>query len=397
MSVEQFRIGVVLSPRRWSGRLHAFVADHVRDVELIVVRDQRAAIEAATHVLLIDDATPWLNSRFVEEAERAEIRLVGVYDRADDGAGRARLADLGLTHLIEETMPPDDIVFLLDRLRPAVEARHGKRSLDGEQLPLGGERGAVIASGGPSGSGAREIAIALATDWAAQGWSTLLIDANETTPGVARRLGLGVYPHLLTAVDRVRVDGVAGADAALADRMAGLPFDVIVGLPTPRDWDRLVGNDMEAVLDACRDRWDRVVVTTSPLIEDLQRWGDRFGNSRRVLSIADVVVGCAEPSPRGVLRYLDWLADVASLRSTVVTVMNKSPKTKRIATEAVRQLRDVGGALIDEVVEVPFDRSVNIAEWDGVLVKHGPFRKAVGSIIADVERQLALTSVEMSG
>ena len=212
MSVEQFRIGVVLSPRRWSGRLHAFIADHVRDVELIVVRDQRAAIEAATHVLLIDDATPWLNSRFVEEAERAEIRLVGVYDRADGGAGRARLADLGLTHLIEETMPPDDVVFLLDHLRPAVEARHGKRSLDAEQLAPGGDRGAVIVSGGPSGSGAREIAIGLAADWAVRGWATLLIDANETTPGVARRLGLGVYPHLLTAIDRVRADGAAGAD-----------------------------------------------------------------------------------------------------------------------------------------------------------------------------------------
>lgn len=396
MSVERFRIGVVLSPRRWSRRLHAFIADHVHDVELIVVRDQRAAIEAATHVLLIDDATPWLNSRFVEEAERADIRLVGVYDRADGGAGRARLAALGLTHLIEETMPADDIVFLLDRLRPLGEVLHGKRSADGDQLLPGGERGGIIASGGPSGSGAREIAIALAVEWATRGWSTLLVDANETTPGMARRLGLGVYPHLLTAVDRVRANGTAGVGAALADRVAGLSFDVIVGLPTPRDWDRLVGNDVEALLEACRDRWERIVVTTSPLIEDLQRWGDRFGNSRRVLSIADVVVGCAEPSPRGVLRYLDWLADAAALRSTVVTVMNKSPKAKRTATEAVRQLRDVGGALIDDVLEVPFDRSVSIAEWDGTFVKRGQFTKAVASIVAQVERQLVFTRLEVS-
>ena len=312
------------------------------------------------------------------------------------GAGRARLAALGLTHLIEETMPADDIVFLLDRLRPLGEVLHGKRSADGDQLLPGGERGGIIASGGPSGSGAREIAIALAVEWATRGWSTLLVDANETTPGMARRLGLGVYPHLLTAVDRVRANGTAGVGAALADRVAGLSFDVIVGLPTPRDWDRLVGNDVEALLEACRDRWERIVVTTSPLIEDLQRWGDRFGNSRRVLSIADVVVGCAEPSPRGVLRYLDWLADAAALRSTVVTVMNKSPKAKRTATEAVRQLRDVGGALIDDVLEVPFDRSVSIAEWDGTFVKRGQFTKAVASIVAQVERQLVFTRLEVS-
>ena len=54
-------------------------------------------------------------------------------------------------------------------------------------------------------------------------------------------------------------------------------------------------------------------MTTSPLIEDLQRWGDRFGVSRRVLAIADVVVGCCEPTPRGVLRYLDWIAEAARL------------------------------------------------------------------------------------
>ena len=42
------------------------------------------------------------------------------------------------------------------------------------------------------------------------GHATLLVDANETTPGVARRLGLGLYPHLLTAVDRVPSRGRGG-------------------------------------------------------------------------------------------------------------------------------------------------------------------------------------------
>ena len=397
MSVELFRIGVVLSPRPWSGRLHSFIADHVHEVELVVVRDQRAAIEAAADVLLIDDSTPWLNARFVEEAERAGLRLVGVYDRVDGGVGRDRLASLGLTHLIEEAMPSDDIVFLLDRLRPVCGLVQGEpRADEDEQLLPDGERGAVVAAGGPSGSGAREIAIALAAEWASQGFSTLLIDANETTPGVARRLGLGVHPHLLTAIDRVRVEGPSGVSAALADRVRPLPFDVIVGLPTPRDWDRLVGNDVAALLDACRSRWERIVVTTSPLVEDLQRWGDRFGNSRRLLAAADTIVGCAEPSPRGVLRYLDWLADVAGARSKVLTVINRAPKAKRSAADAARQILDIGGGLIDDIVEVPFDRLVGVAEWDGTLVKRGKFTKSVAAIVQATERELALASIEVS-
>ena len=80
--------------------------------------------------------------------------------------------------------------------------------------------GGVVAVGGPSGSGARELAVGVAAEWSASGWRTLLVDANETTPGVARRLGLGLYPHLLTAVDRVRVEGVSG-DRGVARRSGG--------------------------------------------------------------------------------------------------------------------------------------------------------------------------------
>src|SRR5262245_28483667 len=95
-----FRIGVLLSPRGWSSRLHAFVADHVPDVALVVVRDRRAALDAHADVLVLDGTTPWLTPAFVADAEEAGLRLVGVYDRSDGGASRDRLASLGLAHLL---------------------------------------------------------------------------------------------------------------------------------------------------------------------------------------------------------------------------------------------------------------------------------------------------------
>ncbi|MGE0304253.1 MAG: hypothetical protein AB7N61_14865 [Acidimicrobiia bacterium] len=377
-----FRVGVVLSPGEWSGRLHAFVADHVPDVELQVVRDRRAALDAAPHVLVLDAGTAWLTQAFVGEAEQVGVRFVGVYDRSDGGASRDRLAGLGLTHLVEQAMPPEDLMFLVGRLRPLDDldvppiASHDR----GEVVD-----GRVVAVGGPSGSGARELAIGLATHWAHDGAQTLLVDANETTPGVARRLGLGLYPHLLTAVDRCRSDGLAGVEAALADQVASMPFDVIVGLATPRDWDRVVPHDVETLLDECRTGWERVVVATGPLIEDLQRWGDRFGVSRRALATADVVVGAAEPSPRGVLRYLDWLTDASHLTAEVVTVLNKVPSSKRATSEARQQLLDVGGSLVEDVIELPFDRAVAAAEWDGKLVTRGIFRKGLAVVAAEVD------------
>lgn len=387
MSVEPYRIGIVLSPRSWSGRLHSFVADHVPGVELIMVRDDQAAIETAPHVLLADDSTPWLTPSFVSRADSTGIRIVGVYDRTDGGTGKELLAGLGLTHLLEEAMPSDDVVFLLDRLRPAADDVQDSPRPDSDDE---GEerRGVVVAVGGPSGSGAREVAVGLSSTWADDGWATLLVDANETTPGIARRLGIGIYPHILTAVDRVQRDGVEGIRASLADRIGPRQFDVLAGMPTTRDWDRLMASDLEALLRTCRDGWDRIVVTTSPLIEDLQRWGDRFGGSRRVLSISDAAVGCCEPTPRGVLRYLDWLVEASGLQPMVLTALNKVPRSARIAAEARQQLREVAGSLIDDVVEVPFDRRVVNAEWDGTEVARGPFRKAIRVLPADLDQQL---------
>ena len=234
-------VAVVLSPRPWSIQLHSFVADHVPDIDIVVVRDRRAAFDAKPHVLVIDDASPWLTQSFVSDAELAGIRLVGVYDRADSN-GRDRLVGLGLTHLIEEAMPPEDVVFLLDRLRPSTEFRAIGETRD-RSASTSSERGSVIAVGGPSGSGARELAVALAATWG-PARSTLLVDCNETTPGVARRLGLTPYPHILTAIDRCHSEGLSGIDAALADQPHRLPFDAIAGLATPRDWDRLIAHDL---------------------------------------------------------------------------------------------------------------------------------------------------------
>ncbi len=381
-----FTVGVVLSPRGWSGPLHAFVADHVPDVELVVVRDRMAALGSGAHLLVLDSTTPWLTAPFVAEAEAAGIRLVGVYDRHDGGTSRERLAGLGLTHLLEEAMPPEDVMFLLERLRPAISNGQRPERVTPVESPL--VDGAVVPVGGPSGSGARELAVGLAARWAEAGFSTLLVDANETTPGVARRLGIGLYPHLLTAVERSAADGVDGVRSALADSVRPLPFDVIVGLATPRDWDRVVPSDVTELLSVCRRDWERVVVTTSPLIEDLARWGDRFGVSRRVLTNADIVVGAAEPTPRGVLRFLDWFADAGLLRADVVTVLNKVPSSRRVAFEARQQLIDTAGSLVDDVWELPLDRSVTAAEWDGQLVSRGRFRKALAGVVDEIERRL---------
>jgi hypothetical protein len=392
----QFRVGLVFSARPWPSRLHAFVADHVPDVELVLVRDERAALDSGAQILLVDDTTPWLTSGFIGAAKRSGMRLVGVYDRSEGGGGRERLAQLGLTHLLEAAMPVDDVVFLLDRLRPTVtDASTPGAAASADGGDRSGELvGDVVEVGGASGSGAREVAVALAAEWGWRDWSTVLVDLNETTPGVARRLGLAAVPHVLSAIDAVRSDGGPAVRSAVAETAPGaLPFDVIAGLPTPRDWDALVPDDVELLLTACSREWRRVVVTSSPLIEDLHHWVDRFAVSRRTLGVADAVVGCCEPSPRGVLRFLDWCGEVAGLRSSLIGVINKVPRSRRAAAEVTAQVGDVAGVVLSAVHEVPFDRSVASAEWDGTLVRRGRFCKAVSRLADAVDSVLVADAV----
>ena len=125
---------------------------------------------------------------------------------------------------------------LLARLRPRDPFDEIVAHLDDG----GDERtGTVTVVGGPPGAGQREVAIGLA---AALGevMSVLLIDANESSPGVARRLGLRLQPHLLDAVDLVAGGDIASALARPAPQLTSskLPFDVVAGLPAASEWQR---------------------------------------------------------------------------------------------------------------------------------------------------------------
>jgi CO dehydrogenase nickel-insertion accessory protein CooC1 len=379
-----FSIGVVLSPRPWASQLHAYATDHVADLEVIVVRDQRAALETGVAVLVVDETTPWLNAAFVDRAERAGVTVVGVWDPAEP-KGEARLVGFQIPHRMASTLQPADALYLLQRLRPTANDE-----FDQLVAGLGGDldgldrTGAVIAVGGPPGSGSREVGIGLAA--ALSGIrSTVLVDANESSPGVARRLGVGLYPHLLSAADALKRDGVAGIVSSTANvSEARLGFDVMVGLPSGGEWDRLAPRAVEDVLQGCRVQWERTVVVTSPVIEDLRRWVDRFGVSRHVIgSVADEVIGVCEATPRGVLRFADWLADLSTVSDRpgpMPVVLNRVPKSRFAASELIGQLQSICGDAIGVVAVVPEDSKVATADWNAGLPASGGFTKAVGKL-----------------
>ncbi|MEZ5257006.1 MAG: hypothetical protein R2705_09000 [Ilumatobacteraceae bacterium] len=155
---------------------------------------------------------------------------------------------------------------------------------------------------------------------------------------------------------------------------------------------------VEDLLQAARAEWERVVAVTSPVIEDLRRWVDRYGVSRHVLgTVADEVIAVCEATPRGVLRFADWLADLSTARDRpgpLPVVLNKVPKSRFATSELTGQLQSICGDTIGVVAAVPHDDKVATADWNGTLPAAGGFTKQVAKLAAILDGVLDRRVVE---
>ena len=263
-----------------------------------MVRDVHAVLESGLQVVCVDDSVLWFNRALVSQAEAAGITVVGVRSTGDPGSDD-RLAALGVAYRVSDSVAPGLLLDQLTRLRPRDTFDEIVSHLE---LADGGASGGLLVVGGPPGAGSREVAIGVVAELAAAG-SAVLVDCNESSPGVARRLGLQLQPHVLDAVEVATAGGdLRSVLAVPAETVAapGLPFDVIVGLPAASEWRRWSPASADVVVAACRGAWDHTVVTTSPIVEDLRRWVDRYGVSRHLLTSSAAVLGVCEATPRGV-------------------------------------------------------------------------------------------------
>ena len=392
-------VGVLYSSRDWRREFQRYVRDHVVGVSLRLVRDSRMAVEERLDVLLVDDETSFLDARFLAALRERGTTVVGVYDPSEaDGDGSPVLQRLGVDLLVDATLAPEDLLAELEKLRPRGGADDRfEEVVAGLDLDDAREPSLTVAVGGPPGAGATEVAVALA-DVVSGHRRTILVDVDEVDPGVARRLHLALHPHVLSALDELRNAGVVVLDQVPADPLgrvlarpaaggrALLGFDVIVGLANRRDWHLLRGDDVLSLLAELAGRWQCVVVNLGPHLEDLSRYVDRFSASRAVVSRADRIVGVCEASPRGLLRFFDWLVDVAELAPDrlVEVAVNRSPRSPFRHGEIESQLHEHVGQRLASISFLPEDGAVGRSAWDGILVPRSRFRHSVEALAAKV-------------
>ena len=383
--MREVELGIAVSPRDWGERLHQFIADHGgARVRTRVMRTEDALGEKFD-VLVIDDLTSYLSRRLVQQVQSAGKAVLGVFDRNEFAEGEKRLRSLGVDGVAEATASPEEFLRAISKIRVDShdDALGSQTAPDAPgPMPIDRPTGLITAVGGPSGGvGRTEIALAIAVALRYRGTRTALVDADDQSPSIAQRLGLSLHPNLRTAVDALHHrSGTLHASLSFPRHLA---VDTLVGLANPRDWIELRPGDVVEVIRELTDDWDQVVVDIGARVENLAYHGgsDRNGLARAVLSASDEVIVVSSPSPVGVARILDWLADAATLLSDtpVHCVFNRAPRSSFQRNEVMREFtRSFSPTTL---TFVPDDRRVLESAWAGEPVPVGPFTRSIAEVV----------------
>ena len=397
-------VAVAYTIRPWRSEIQRYARDFVTGVQIQVYRDMRQLERAQFDTLLLDATSAALDPGFMARLAEQKVPVAAVYDVADDphGTDLARIRASGVSTVDSQSL--GDLLVTISRRTPVVDRNRatpaGGTVDDGAVAQQAQTVGTTIAIGGPGGAGVTEIAVGLAHAMSDR-FRTILVDVDEMRPSVARRLGLGLAPHIVTATEEIGHLETTLPLATVRERVAavlaqpavanpnGLPFDVISGLPTSTDWPSMSVEGVENVIIALRRIYDVVLLRVGPSLEDMSRWVDRFAVSRLAAATSDRIVSVADGSPTGIAESLDWLADLHELRTTGIDlVVNRVPSGKFRRAELTEVLTAaVGEDAVSTVSSVRFDKALPDRSWAGALATRGPSTKDIAALARRIAPQ----------
>jgi MinD-like ATPase involved in chromosome partitioning or flagellar assembly len=255
-----------------------------------------------------------------------------------------------------------------------VEFENAARGELPAEVQRGEARGIVITVWGPAGSpGRTTLAVGIAAEIAAAGFTVALCDVDTHSASVAPVLGLmDEAPGFAAAcrlagaesLDRSELERIGQRHGATGrDGDAG-GFWVLTGIGQPSRWPELSGDRVLATIAECR-RWvDYVVIdTASSLKNDEEISSDMFAPRRNAATLAaireaDHIVAVASADPVGLSRFLRAHGDLADVAVTLsITVVANKVRASAIglgpAGQVTQTLSRFGG--IDAPVLVPWD------------------------------------------
>jgi MinD-like ATPase involved in chromosome partitioning or flagellar assembly len=372
--MNEIEVALAVSARVWPDRLHRFLADHGGARVRAQVLAPEDAVAEIYEVLIIDDVSSFLTPRLVQELQRRQRLVLGVFDPADGQDGKERLRECGVDQVIESAASAEEFVVAVRALVALAPYQRVDESVEPEELTPGGR---LIAVGAPRGGcGATEVAISIATRLSRSG-PTVLIDVDEVAPSVAQRLNLRLLPNLRTAIDVIqhRRGDLSRSLQAIGD------ISVLCGFSGDRDWMEIRPIELHDVISELRGGFRFLVANVGPLLEGgAPGEGERMGLSRSVIAAADDVVGVGLGHPVSVSRTIAWSVVATSLNTGASRslLINRAPKSVYRRGEIRLEVARATGLAVEFL---PSDERVEAASWLGRPVASGRFRRAVDRLV----------------
>jgi Flp pilus assembly CpaE family ATPase len=342
------------------------------------------------------------------------VAVVGLVPPGDENADR-RLRQLGVRFVLPADAAPEVIsaaiaeaVALFDGAPSAVPSLadplamlplqpHPVVAAPPEMAPGSGR---VIAVWGPTGApGRTTIAVNLASELAAAGQPTLLIDADVYGGVVAQLLGVLEEAPGLAAAARMANNGSLDVPAlAGLCRSISPSLRILTGITRADRWPELRAGAIEVVLALARNLAAVVVVDIGFCLEQDEELSydttapRRNGATLAVLEQADVVLAVAAADPVGLQRFVRGYGDLRELVGGVepVVVVNKVRQRvvpgDPVAEIAAALSRYVG---VTRIHPVPYDRQALDAAVAGgrslaEAASGSAARKAIAALAQDL-------------
>ena len=336
-------------------------------------------------VAIVSAGVRYLTDRLLAESDATGVRVIGL---VGSDAERRNAASVGLHELVDADCAWSELEPVIAGASVAADA------------PARSEPGQVIAVWGPAGSpGRTTLAIAIAAEIAAAGFSVALADVDTHSGSIAPALGLldespgfaaacrlaGAHSLNRTELERIGQRYLSGHGS----------FWVLTGIGRPSRWPELSSERVVTTLKECRNWVDYTVLDTGFSLEnDEEISSDLFAPRRNAATIAalreaDHVVAVGSADPVGLSRFLRAHVDlVETLMTDRVTVVMNRIRSSAIGLNPVGQVTQTlsrfGG--ITSPALIPHDQSaLDAAILSGktlrdVAVK-SPARVAIGQFV----------------
>ena len=287
-------------------------------------------------VVMVSALPRFLDEKLIAACDLAGVRMVAV---AGADVERRHASSVGLREVVDVDAPWSLLEPVL--AGPSVGAAPGAGQ---------GERGYVIAVWGPAGApGRTTVAISVAAELAAAGFSVALADVDTHGASVAPTLGLLDEAPGFAAACRL-----AGADALNRGELERIgqrylssqgSFWVLTGIGRPNRWPELSAERVVATIRECRGWVDYLVLDTGSSLEnDEEISSDLLAPRRNAATIAalrgaDQVIAVGSGDPVGLSRFLRAHVDLVEVLETDrVSVLINKIRASAIGMDPFRQV-----------------------------------------------------------